>query len=145
MRRWDDDTPPDEIDRLFTRLRPASPPRDLAARVLRALPAEAPAAVAAPRPAVNRRVWQWVAAIAGVVLFLMSLRVGSLLEDSGALGVLGSAIGDSAFWSAPGDYLATLGDALPWLDLSVALAALVAFWVSSSALVSRPDAARRGR
>jgi hypothetical protein len=139
---------PDEVDRLFGRLRSVAPPPDLTARILRALPTEPPA-VATPRavtissPTMRHR-WGWVTAVAGVVLLVMSLRLGTLLDDSGALGVLGQIFSDfGSFMSAPGDYLAPLASELPWLDLLVALGALVVFFVGSSASVDGQSNAHR--
>ena len=133
--------PRDDVDRLFARLRSAEPPPDLTARIMRALPAASPApprAAPVPAPTTTRRRWDWVTAIAGMVLLLMSLRLGSLLDDSGALTVLGQIFSDfGGFLSAPGDYLAPLAAELPWLDLIVALIALVVFWVGSSATVDQ--------
>jgi hypothetical protein len=142
--------PRDDVDRLFARLQSVAPPPDLKASIMRALPAQAPAApqrVAAPpvtaKAPAARPPWRWIAAGAGLVLLLMSLRLGTLLDDSGALSVLGlitSNFGD--FLGAPGDYLAPLAAELPWLDIFVALAALVTFWYSSSALIG-PNSSQR--
>ncbi len=130
--------PRDDVDRLFARLHAVAPPPDLAARVMRALPGPAPLAptrVVAPSPAPRRR-WGWVTAGAGIILLLMSMRLGTLLGDSGALDVLGQIVANFGdFLGAPGDYLAPLASELPWLDLTVAVAALVTFWLSSSATV----------
>jgi hypothetical protein len=134
--------PRDDVDRLFARMQSVAPPADLKQRILRSLPTTLPASPAqarpTPRPHLSARQWQWGTAIAGVLLLIMSVRLGTLMDDSGALSVLGqmgSNFGD--FLSAPGDYLVPLAAELPWLDLIIALAALVAFWVGSSASVDR--------
>ena len=139
MRPSDAPEPRDDVDRLFARLRPVAPPPGLTARIMDALPSPLPAAPARVAPTLApaaRRPWGWLAAGAGVVLLLMSLRLGTLLDDSGALVVLGQIFGNFGdFLSAPGDYLGPLASELPWLDLTVAFIALVTFWLSSSAIV----------
>lgn len=129
----------DDVDRVFARLRPIAPPPMLAQRILASLPAEVPAPVARAGPVtgrIPRRTWQWVVAAATLVLVIMSLRLGTLLDDSGALAVLGAIAQDfGSFLSAPGDYLTPLIAELPWFDLSITLGALIAFWVSSTSLL----------
>lgn len=137
--------PQDDVDRLFGRLRTVEPPVDLTQRIMRALPAEPlPAPVATPvrAPAASRRentgLWRWVAIAAGLALVLMSLHLGSSLDDSGALGVLGEATGDSQiFWSAPGEFFITFLEAVPWFDVIVTSAIFAVFWGSSSRAVDR--------
>lgn len=138
----------DDVDRLFARLHSVAPPPDLKARVLRALLAELPRPQAAPTPVAAppaRAIpWRWIAVGAGVVLLFMSLRLGTLLDDSGALSVIGAIFGNFGdFLSSPGDYLTPLAEELPWFDLTVALVALVAFWVSSSASVDQARGTQR--
>ncbi len=128
------DEPPDDVDRLFARLRPLAPPPDLSQRIMRALP-PTPSLVPkfAPSPS-NERSWRWASVATAAFLLIMSLRIGILMDDSGALGVLGAIMQDfGTFLSSPGDYLNPLLGELPWVDIMLALAALTAFWVSSSA------------
>lgn len=135
--------PRDDVDRLFARLHHVEPPADLTRRIMRALPSQVPVATAAPAPPVAQprlsdRQWQGVAGIATVFLLIMSVRLGMLLEDSGAFSIFGdmfSNFGD--FVSAPGDYLTPLMAELPWFDISLGVLALVVFWVSSSTSVER--------
>lgn len=139
--RYPPSDPGDDIDRVFARLRPVAPPPLLAQRILAALPAEVPAPVASGVPVaarIGRRTWQWMATAATLVLLVMSLRLGSLLDDSGALSVLGAIMQDfGAFLSAPGDYLTPLVAELPWVDLIITVVALVVFWISSTSLWDR--------
>src|SRR5215469_5594793 len=103
------DEPRDDIDRLFARLEKVDPPPDLAQRVMRSLPTHAPASpqLAPQRVAPQQqRGWsqwphhQWAAAIAGVLFVVMSVWLGSALNDSGSLSLLGDAFGDTGtFWS----------------------------------------------
>ncbi len=140
----------DDVDRLFARLQSVAPPADLKANILRALPTGVPAQPpmqAAPTgqtgAAANAIPWRWIALGAGVVLACMSLRLGSLLDDSGAFSVLSQIFSDfGSFMAAPGDYLTPLASELPWFDIIIALAALVTFWVSSSASVDQAQGSR---
>ena len=128
--------PRDDIDRLFARLQSVTPPANLTPRIMGALPDAVPA-TSVRVAAAPRRSWSGVAAVAGLVLLLMSLRLGILLDESGALGVLGQIGGDFGdFLSAPGDYLAPLASELPWFDMIIMVAALATFWLSSTATVS---------
>jgi hypothetical protein len=138
----------DDVDRLFARLQSVAPPPNLKARVLQALPAELPRPQAAPvpvtAPPARAIPWRWIAVGAGVVLLIMSLRLGALLDDSGALSVISEIFSDfGAFLSAPGDYLMPLTEELPWFDIIVTLVALVTFWVSSSASVDQSRATQQ--
>ncbi|MBA3826213.1 MAG: hypothetical protein H0X24_20225 [Ktedonobacterales bacterium] len=146
MRPANTPEPRDDVDHLFARLHSVAPPPDLTARIMGALPGPLPAAparVAPAAPPAARRPWGWVTAGAGLVLLVMSLRLGTLLDDSGALAVLGQIFADfSDFLGDPGDYLAPLASELPWLDLSVAVAALALFWFSSSAIIDGIDQPR---
>ena len=131
--------PRDDVDRVFARLQAINPPPDLTRRIMRSLPATLPVATRpTTQPRISARQWQWVATGAGIVLLIMSVRLGSLLDASGALGVLGAIFGGFGdFLSAPGDYLVPLAAELPWFDIILALLALIVFWVSSSASVDR--------
>ena len=135
--------PRDNVDRVFARLQSINPPPDLTQRIMRSLPATLPVATAAQAkpvvsPRVSARQWQWVATGAGIILLLMSIHLGTLLDDSGALSVLGVIFGGFGdFLSAPGDYLSPLAAELPWFDIILAVLALIVFWVSSSASVDR--------
>jgi hypothetical protein len=130
------DEPPDDVDRLFARLRPLAAPPDLAQRIMRALPEPAPVLA-------EERRWRWTSIATAAFLLIMSLRIGIVLDDSGALGVLGAILQDfGSFLSSPGDYLNPLLAELPWIDMFLAFAALVIFWVSSSASMDRWRARR---
>jgi hypothetical protein len=134
---------PDDVDRLFARLHAVAPPADLTARIMRALPAEVPRAQPAPDrapaiPAWRALPWRGIAVVAGLVLAIMSVRLGLLLDDSGAISVLSQIFGDfGSFMSAPGDYLSPLAAELPWFDLIGAVLALALFWFSSAASVDQ--------
>ncbi len=132
-----DEGPQDEIDRLFARLTPVKPPAELSSRILAALPKIAPVPISVPRKRrISAQAWRWISVIAAILLIVMSLRLGTQLEESGALNVLGDAFGDlGSFMSAPGDYLSALFSAIPWFDLIVTLLALAVFWIGSSTLV----------
>lgn len=131
--------PRDDVDRLFARLHAVAPPPDLTARIMRALPAEVPRAQPAPgAPAARTLPWRGITVAAGLVLAIMSVRLGLLLDDSGVLSVIGQIFGDfGSFISAPGDYLAPLLVELPWFDLIVTLLALALFWFGSSASIDQ--------
>lgn len=137
--------PRDDVDRLFARLHAVAPPPDLTARIMRALPAEVPRAQPAPvrapvpsAPAARGLPWRGITVAAGLVLAIMSVRLGLLLDDSGALSVIGQIFSDfGSFISAPGDYLAPLLAELPWFDLIVALLALTLFWFGSAASIDQ--------
>jgi hypothetical protein len=150
MRPRDTSDERDDVDLLFARLHSVTPPADLTARILRSLPAELPVQAFAPpmrsaRPANSGSniPWRWIALGAGVVLAIMSLRLGGLLDDSGASSVFAQIFSDfGGFLASPSDYLSPLMGELPWFDIIISLTALVTFWVSSSASV---DQARGNR
>ncbi len=131
-----DTQPRDEVDRLYSQLRPLAPPPDLSARILAALPAERPTPVLS---ASRQRLWGWVTAVAALLLLGLCIQLGSQLEESGAFSVLNEIFADLGnFFASPGDYLSTLAAALPWGNLVLALLALCVFWYGGGQLTTTP-------
>jgi hypothetical protein len=141
---------PDDVDRVFARLRSVPPPPDLTARILRALPAKMPSAPARQAQPVRARrdgaIWSW-ASLGTIVIFVaLCVSLGGALEDSGSLSMLGEIFGNFGdFFGDPGGYLQALVLSLPPLgviEIVLALAALGAFWWTSSLAVDRASRTR---
>jgi|SRR5579864_7573931 len=111
-----DDTPPDDIDRLFARLDRAPVPDDLTARVLSSTVA---------RTNGTRAVlaWPWmVACLAALgVLTIAGYELGASLASTDGLELVSAIFSDFGLLAtAPGDVLAALNEVVPWTLVAVA-------------------------
>ncbi len=141
MPDWNNDTF-DDIDQLFARLPTVEPPASLKRNVLSSLSAPYIASSAA-KPAARRKIfvqglltprgWQWLAIMTGIIFFAGSIWLGSSLDSSGFLSLLGEISGNlGSLGSSSYDYGSALFGAAPWAELAVTLVSLVLFMMASS-------------
>src|SRR5690242_2065337 len=99
--------PVDDLDRLFARMHPVNPPRDLVARAM----AEAKAREA------RRRLWITIPGYLAllVAVLAISYAFGRALATTGAGDLVSLAVLDpGTFASAPADYALALVDTISW-------------------------------
>jgi hypothetical protein len=131
-----DGTPPDDLDRLFARLASPAPPADLVPRILARTVETAPAFVAARQ---RLRTALWV--LYGVTLALVlvcAIMLGQALHASGTLDYLTFAMQDSDLArQSPGLFWSAFVEHMPWLHLLALVGALIAWSVTTIALLRR--------
>jgi len=128
--------PPDDVDRLFARLAPVSPPEDLMPRIL---------ARTSQRTRLRWGLWVALTVVVGLAATLLAAVSGYLtgqeLVRSGAYELLRLALEDGELVrAAPGDYLLALAEAVPWGGLLATVACVVAAYA-----VTRPLARATAR
>jgi hypothetical protein len=130
----------DDVDRLFARLEPIEPPPDLVERVAHATgPGRG---VARGR----RAVWLALDAAAIALLAVVSLSLGIELQESGARDLLELVVVDaSALPAGLGVLLEALLESLPWLQLALLVANLIAVVALSQLALSGDRRAGRVR
>ncbi len=136
MNGADDGTSPDDLDRLFARLVSPTPPANLIPRILARTVETAPAAVSM-RERVRTALWVSYGVTLSLVL-ICAVMLGQALHATGTLDYLTFAWRDfdlarqspSLFWSAFTEHM-------PWLHLLLLVAALVAWLVTTIALLRR--------
>jgi hypothetical protein len=136
--------PPDDLDRLFTRLDTSPPPVDFTACVL-SQTVHMPQRQAARRGA---RFWGAVALVSLLALGASGYFVGTQLATSDGLLLIRALSDDfSLLVSAPGDVVAVLGESIPWaLVVLATFCAGVLTWAAgqvAAALTHAPSPASR--
>lgn len=126
--------PLDDLDRLFARLQPLDPPRDLVARAM----AEAKAREA------RRRLWLTIPGYVALLLAILAISYafGRALATTGAGDLVSLAVLDpETFASAPGDFVLALVDSISWGLVAALFVVFVALgWCARS--VAAAGAAR---
>lgn len=131
-----DDTPPDDLDRLFARLASPRPPADLIPNILAQTVGTAPAAVAA-RERVRAALWVSYSATLALVL-ICAVLLGQALHATGTLDYLAFALHDADLArQSPGLFWSAFVEHMPWVHLLLLLAALAAWLVTTTALLRR--------
>lgn len=131
-----DGPPPDDLDRLFARLRSPIPPADLVPTILAQTVEMTPVSVAA-RQRVRTMLW----ALYGVTLALVlvcAIALGQALHTSGMLDYLAFALQDfDLARQSPGLFWNAFMEQMPWLHLLLLGGALTAWLVTTVALLRR--------
>jgi len=140
-RRPSDADPPDDVDRLFARLTQLPPPRGFTANVM--------VAVQSYRLGWRQVAWMAAELAAVVVLAVLAFVTGQAFVGGGTLALLGAMLADAEVISAfPVETAVSLLESVPWLELLLLLAAVMA--VTSCArrlgrsLAEPPTATARG-
>ncbi len=142
MPDWNNDTF-DDIDQLFVRLPKVDPPKSLKNNVLSSLSAPYISQAPAKSAAVSRKIflqgilspsgWQRLAIITGFVFFAGSIWLGSALDSSGFLSLLGEISGNlGSLGNSSYDYGSALLGVAPWGELAVTFISLILFMMASS-------------
>ena len=131
-----DDTPPDDLDRLFARLASPAPPADLIPNILARTVGTSSAAVAA-RARVRTALWVSYGLTLSLVL-VCAVALGQALHATGTLDYLTFAWHDSDLArQSPGLFWSAFTEHMPWLHLLLLAAALTAWLVTTVALLRR--------
>jgi len=132
----DDGTPPDDLDRLFARLASPTPPAHLIPQILARTVETSPAAVAM-RARVRTALWVSYGVTLSLVL-ICAVMLGQALHATGTLDYLTFAWRDSDLArQSPGLFWSAFTEHMPWLHLLLLIAALVAWLVTTIALLRR--------
>jgi hypothetical protein len=126
--------PPDDVDRLFARLEPASPPPDLVNHVL---------ARTSGRERVRLGGWIVLAVSVGLLTALLAAVSGYLtgreFVQSGAYELLRLGLEDGELvTTAPGDYLLAVAEAVPWGGLVATIACVAVAYAVTRPLARVP-------
>lgn len=131
-----DGAPPDDLDRLFARLQPLAAPTDLVPLILARTIETAPTAVAA-RERIRIALWVLYSVTLSLVL-VGAVLFGQALHATGTLDYLTFAMQDPDLArQSPGLFWAAFMEHMPWLQLALLLGALVAWLVTTVALLRR--------
>ncbi len=131
-----DGTPPDDLDRLFARLASPTPPAHLVPQILARTVETAPTAVAM-RARARTALWVSYGVTLSLVL-ICAVMLGQALHATGTLDYLTFAWRDfDLARQSPGLFWNAFTEHMPWLHLLVLVAALVAWLVTTIALLRR--------
>ncbi|MHB8645595.1 MAG: hypothetical protein ACYDAR_07390 [Thermomicrobiales bacterium] len=129
-------TPPDDLDRLFARLASPAPPAHLIPQILARTVETAPAAVAV-RERVRTALWISYGVTLSLVL-LCAVLLGQALHATGTLDYLTFAWHDfDLARRSPGLFWSAFTEHMPWLHLVALVAALIAWLITTVALLRR--------
>lgn len=131
-----DGAPPDDLDRLFTRLASPTPPAALIPNILARTVATSPAAIAA-RERMRTALWVSYGVTLSLVL-VCAVLLGQALHATGTLDYLAFALHDSDLArQSPGLFWSAFTEHLPWMHLLLLAFALTAWLVTTVALLRR--------
>ena len=131
-----DDTPPDDLDRVFARLASPTPPAELIPNILARTVETAPAAVAM-RERVRATLWVSYGVTLSLVL-VCAVLFGQALHATGTLDYLAFAWQDfDLARRSPGLFWSAFTEHMPWLHLLLLVGALAAWLVTTIALLRR--------